>query len=124
MLGQASFHPPEREETMPRVSSFTREQKLEIALGPILRKLSHSEVCRKHGISSTCAYRLKDRALELLGQEIDHGAELPNSREKKLAWRNGSAPCGWVWTVENGDLGGLVLRSNNGAQPCSKRSLE
>ena len=74
---------------MPKVSKFTKEQKLEIALELISGKLSHNEVCRKHGISSTYAYRLKDRALELLRQGIDHAVEKPSGREKK--WSLGRA---------------------------------
>ena len=46
-------------------------------------------VCRKHGISSTYAYKLKDRALELLRQGIDHAVERPSGREKELEQRVG-----------------------------------
>ncbi len=46
---------------MPKVSKFTKEQKLEIALELLSGKLSHGEVCRRHGISATYAYKLKDR---------------------------------------------------------------
>jgi transposase-like protein len=45
---------------------FTDDQKFEIALELISGKLSHSEVCRKYDISATYAYKLKDRALEVL----------------------------------------------------------
>jgi len=69
------------------VSKFTKEQKLEIALELISGKLSHNEVCRKHGISSTYAYKLKDRAVELLRQGIDHAVERPSGREKELERR-------------------------------------
>jgi len=51
---------------MPKQSKFTDEQKMEIALDLISGKLSHAEVCRKWDISSTYAYKLKDRALEIL----------------------------------------------------------
>lgn len=74
---------------MPKVSKFTKEQKLEIALELISGKLSLNEVCRKHSISSTYAYKLKDRALELLRQGIDHAAERPSGREKELERRVG-----------------------------------
>lgn len=74
---------------MPKVSKFTKEQKLEIALELISGKLSHNEVCRKHAISSTYAYKLKDRALELLSQGIDHAAERPSGREQELERRVG-----------------------------------
>jgi|GEM_PF-1021954 len=55
---------------MPKVSKFTEEQKVEIALDLLSGKLSHAEVCRKYGISSTYAYKVKDRAIELLRQGI------------------------------------------------------
>ena len=51
---------------MPRASKFTDEQKFEIALDLISGKVSHAEVCRKYDISSTYAYKLKDRALDTL----------------------------------------------------------
>lgn len=51
---------------MARASKFTDEQKLEIAVELLSGKMSHAEVCRKWDISSTYAYKLKDRALEVL----------------------------------------------------------
>lgn len=72
---------------MPQVPKFTKEQKLEIALELIGGKLSHSEICRKHGISSTYAYKLKDRALELLRQGIDHANGEARGREADLKHR-------------------------------------
>jgi transposase-like protein len=51
---------------MPKPPKFTDEQKYEIALDLVGGKLSHAEICRKWNISSTYAYKLKDRALELL----------------------------------------------------------
>ncbi len=74
---------------MPKVSKFTKEQKLEIALELISGKLSRHEGCRKHEISSTYAYKLKDRALELLRQGIDQPAQRPSSREKEFERRVG-----------------------------------
>ena len=55
---------------MSRPVKFTVEQKYEIALELLSGKLSHAEICRKYGISSTYAYKLKDRALEILRQGI------------------------------------------------------
>jgi len=55
---------------MDRASKFTDEQKFEIALDLLASKMSHAEVCRKWDISSTYAYKLKDRALELLSKGI------------------------------------------------------
>ena len=62
---------------MARVAKFTDEQKLEIALELISGKLSHAEVCRKHDISSTYAYKLKDRALDVLREGIGRPAGRP-----------------------------------------------
>ncbi len=72
---------------MPKVSKFTNEQKLEIVLDLIAGKLSQAEVCRKHQISSTYAYKLRDRALELLRQGIDHETPRASSREEELTRR-------------------------------------
>ena len=43
---------------------------MEIALDMLAGKISHAEVCRKYGISSTYAYKLKDRAMEILRNGI------------------------------------------------------
>lgn len=51
---------------MPRERKFTEEQKYEIALDLVSGKLSHAEICRKWDISSTYAYKLKDRAMDVL----------------------------------------------------------
>ena len=70
-------------------SKFTDEQKYEIALELVAGKLSHAEICRKYGISATYAYKLKDRALEVLRQNMGRPAGKPDSRieqlEKKVA---------------------------------------
>ena len=55
---------------MGRASKFTDEQRLEIALDMLSGKMSPAEVCRKWNISSTYAYKLKDRAMELLRNGI------------------------------------------------------
>jgi transposase-like protein len=72
---------------MPKVSKFTKEQKLDIVLDLITAKLSHAEVCRKYQSSSTYAYKLRDRALERLRQGIDHEVPRPSSREQDLILR-------------------------------------
>jgi transposase-like protein len=51
---------------MARASKFTDEQGMEIALDTLSGKMSVSEVCRKWDIGTTYAYKLKDRAVELL----------------------------------------------------------
>lgn len=57
---------------MSKEAKFSDEQKVEIALELLSGKLSHAEVCRKYGISSTYAYKIKDKAIELLRQGIGH----------------------------------------------------
>ena len=65
-------------------SKFTDEQKYEIALELVAGKLSHAEICRKYGISSTYAYKLKDRALEVLRQNMGRPAGKPDARVEQL----------------------------------------
>ena len=55
---------------MSRPSKFTDEQKYEIALDLLAGKISHAEICRKYDISSTYAYKMKDRAMDILRQGI------------------------------------------------------
>jgi transposase-like protein len=55
---------------MAKASKFTDEQKMEIALDLITGKLSNAEICRKWDISSTYAYKIRDRALEILRSGI------------------------------------------------------
>ncbi len=72
---------------MARALKFTDEQKQEIALELISGKALLSEVCRKYGISSTYAYKLKDRALDLLRQGIGRPTGRPNSEVEHLRKR-------------------------------------
>ena len=72
---------------MPESVKFTAEQKYEIAMELVSGKSSHSEVCRKWGISSTYAYKLKDRALELLRQGIGRSTGKPSSELEALRQR-------------------------------------
>lgn len=69
---------------MARVSKFTNEQKFEIALELLSGKVSHAEICRKWDISSTYAYKLKDRALEILRQGIGRPAGRPSGQVEQL----------------------------------------
>ncbi|MHC4309534.1 MAG: transposase [Planctomycetota bacterium] len=69
---------------MARVSKFTDEQKLEIALELLSGKASHAEICRKWDISSTYAYKLKDRALEILRKGIGRPAGRPSGEVGQL----------------------------------------
>lgn len=69
---------------MARVSKFTDEQKLEIALELLSGKVSHAQICRKWDISSTYAYKLKDRALEILRKGIGRPAGRPSGELEQL----------------------------------------
>ncbi len=69
---------------MARVSKFTDEQKLEVALELLSGKVSHAEICRKWDISSTYAYKLKDRALEILRKGIGKPAGRPSGEVEQL----------------------------------------
>ena len=69
---------------MAKERKFTEEQKYEIALDLISGKLSHAEICRKWSISSTYAYKLKDRALELLRQGMARPAGKPDAETERL----------------------------------------
>ena len=68
---------------MPK-KKFTDEQKYEIATELVAGKLSHAEICRKWGISSTYAYKLRDRALELLRDGIGRPAGRPDAKTREL----------------------------------------
>ncbi len=72
---------------MARVSKFTDEEKLEIALDLVSGKVSHAEVCRKYDISSTYAYKLKDRAMEVLRQGMGRPAGRPDPETDRLRKR-------------------------------------
>jgi transposase-like protein len=69
---------------MAQERKFTDEQKYEIALDLVGGKVSHAEACRKWSISSTYAYKLKDRALELLRQGMARPAGKPDAESEKL----------------------------------------
>jgi transposase-like protein len=55
---------------MAKASRFTDEQRMEIALDMLSGKMSVAEVCRKWDIGNTYAYKLKDRAMQLLRNGI------------------------------------------------------
>jgi len=69
---------------MARASKFTDEQKYEIALDLISGKLSHAEICRKWEISSTYAYKLKDRALDMLRDGIGRPIGKPDAETERM----------------------------------------
>ena len=72
---------------MSRPSKFTDEQKYEIALDLLTGKISHAEICRKYGISSTYAYKVKDRAMDILRQGIGRPAGKPDAKSAALQKR-------------------------------------
>jgi transposase-like protein len=69
---------------MPRAKKFTDQQMFEIAMELISGKSSHAEACRKWGISTTYAYKLKDRALEAMRQGVGHPPSQPDAKTKDL----------------------------------------
>lgn len=69
---------------MPRVSKFTDEQKFEIAMDLIGGKITHAEICRKYDISSTYAYKLKDRAIDILRDGIGRPSGKGDVASEKL----------------------------------------
>lgn len=74
---------------MGRTSRFTDEQKMEIALELLSGKVSHAEICRKWDISSTYAYKIKDRALDLLRSGMGKPAGRPSGEVEQLRKRVG-----------------------------------
>jgi transposase-like protein len=69
------------------VSKFTDEQKLAIALDLIAGKLSQAEVCRTYDISAAYAYKLKDRALDILRQGVGRPVGKPDAEVEQLQKR-------------------------------------
>ena len=72
---------------MGKASKFTDEQKFAVALDLIAGKLSHAEVCRKYDISATYAYKLKDRALDILRQGVGRPVGKPDAEVERLQKR-------------------------------------
>ena len=66
---------------------FTEEQKYEIAVELVSGMLSHSEICRKWDISRAYAYKLKDRALDLLRQGMGRPTGKPDAQVERLQKR-------------------------------------
>jgi transposase-like protein len=72
---------------MTKELKFSDEQKYEIALDLVSGKLSLAEICRKWGISTTYAYKLKDRAFEVLRQGIVRPVGRPDGKTEALERR-------------------------------------
>lgn len=69
---------------MARASKFTDEQKMEIALEMLSGKISVAEICRKWDIGNTYAYKLKDRAMELLRNGMGKPTGRPSGEVDRL----------------------------------------
>ena len=69
---------------MGRDPKFTEAQKLEIALEMLAGKQSAAEICRKYEISTTYAYKLKDRALAILREGIGRPSGKPDGETERL----------------------------------------
>jgi transposase-like protein len=65
-------------------AKFTDEQKFEIALDLVSGTISQAEICRKWNISATYAYKLKDRALELLRQGMGRPTGRADAQTERL----------------------------------------
>jgi len=74
---------------MSKERKFSNEQKYEIALDLVSGKLSHAEICRKWAISSTYAYKLRDRALDLLREGMNRPIGQPDTKVAVLEKRIG-----------------------------------
>ena len=72
---------------MSKVAKFTDEQKYAMVLEMLAGKLSHGEICRKYGMSATYAYRLKDRALQVLRERVGRPPGRPDAASEQLQQR-------------------------------------
>lgn len=102
---------------MGKVSKFTDEQKFAIALDVIAGKLSHAEVCRKYDVSATDAYKLKDRALDILRQGIGRPPGKPDAEVEQLAGDHAPAIRPPKRLEATGRGGGDAGRSGCGRSP-------
>lgn len=69
---------------MPKQPKLTKEQKIQVALDLLAGKLSNAEICRKYDISTTYIYKLRDRALEILRENMDKTPGKPNEEVRAL----------------------------------------
>ncbi len=63
-------------------TKLTDKQKTEIALDMLDGKMSHAGICRKWGISSTCACKIRDQALEVFLKEMERSSKDLNGLRK------------------------------------------
>lgn len=71
---------------MPK-TKFTDEQKYQIAMELVTGKIPTTEICRKYQISATYAYKLRDRAMELLREGIGRPLGRPDKKAAVLERR-------------------------------------
>ncbi len=60
-------------------TKLTDKQKTEIALDMLGGKMSHASICSKWGISSACAGKIRDQALEVFLKEMERSSKDLNS---------------------------------------------
>ena len=99
---------------MAKASKFTDQWKLEIALGLLGGKLSQAEICDKWDISSTYAYKIKDRALDIVRNGIGRPAGRSSSEVAQLRKQGGdlqelAGDCSGI--AGHGFVGGLGRRT-------------
>ncbi len=63
-------------------TKLTDKQKTEIALDMLGGKMSHARICRKWGVSSTCACKIRDQALEVFLKEMERSSKDLNGLRK------------------------------------------
>ena len=68
---------------MGRRSSFTSQQKAEIVLAVLQKKMTMAEACRTHGITETTFARWRQQALDGMSRGLE-GKTTGNSREAEL----------------------------------------
>jgi len=56
-------------------AKLTDKQRTEIALDMLGGKMSRAGICRKWGISNTCACKIRDQALELFLKEMKRSSK-------------------------------------------------
>jgi len=128
---------------MARVSKFTDEQKLQIALDLPAGTLSVAEICRRYDISATYAYKLQDRVLDILRAGIGRPAgrrERPvrdapvwRDRVRRLADQPRHRTFGYrrIWALLrreglqiNAKTVRRLMKDLGLSRPCSKRFVE
>ena len=69
------------------MTKLAAEQKFEIAIDMLCAKLTTAAVCYKHGISASCAYSIRNRALEVLRAGIGRSMRQSHRQAERLRKR-------------------------------------